>query len=415
MGLKLIALVRYSFFYLVFMGGLVSIIFPGYGGIVLMVLGLYGLVFGAKLLTLIISAFAIPLGQGLQYFQDDVGRLVFIDASLGLINVLASLCIAFSLFLLFLDFRYGSYQPNKVTVDILLPKVPRLLFVPCLLLILVVILFVSSTVSPIWSAGYDVFQQNRYGVLEYLGVVTLLVYCSVPKRTKRIILFLRIGFFFLTLLLFSWGFRMAAVMCLLSVIVNEFNGKSFGRFLIIWGVFIGYALLNLIGALRFGGIPDFAAVIGVGDRELDNTFTGVIETSLMYMEQSSMIDFSVKGYQFLGYILPIPLSMLPSDVNVAKVVYSAYWKVAGGGSLLGFCYYFWFLLPPLIITILFKAYKYGSSHTVYGGLMFILIMSAPRWYLYSPHVIVKFFIMWLLVVILSILFFSADWRIKSGA
>lgn len=410
----MIGLVRYSFFYLVFMGGLVSIILPSYCGIVLMVLGLYGLVFGAELLTLIISAFTIPLGQGLQYFQDDVGRLVFIDASLGLINVLASLCVAFSLILLFLDFHYGSYQPKKVIVDILLPKVPRLLFVPCLLLILVVILFVSSTVSPIWSAGYDVFQQNRYGVLEYLGVVTLLVYCSIPNRTKRITLFIRILFFFLTLVLFSWGFRMAAVMCLLSVVVGEFNGKSFGRFLIIWVVFIGYVFLNLIGALRFGGIPDFGTVIGVGVGKLDNTFTGVIETSLMYMEQSSMIDFTVKIYQFLGYILPVPLSMLPNDVNVANVVYSAYWKVAGGGSLLGFFYYFWFLLPPLIITILFKAYKYGSSHTIYGGLMFILIMSAPRWYLYSPHVIVKFFIMWLLVLILSVLLFSADRRIKSG-
>ena len=394
------------------MCGLVSIIIPSYSGIVLMVLGFYGLVYGAEMLTIIISAFSIPLGQGLQYFQDDVGRLVYIDASLGLINFLASLCVAFSLILLFLDFRFGSYQPEKVTIDTCLPRAPRVFFVPTILFILVVILFIGSTVSPIWSTGYDVFTQNRYGILEYLNVLMLLVYCSIPNRTKITILLIRFVFFFLIFALFSWGFRLAATMCFLTVIVGEFNGKSFGRSRIILVACIGYVFLNLIGSLRFGGILDFGEAIGVGVAVLDNTFTGVIETTLMYMDQSRNTDLTVKSYQFLGYILPIPFSMLPNDINVANVVYDTYFKVPGGGSFLGFAYYFWFLLPPLVILILFKGYKYGSSHPIYGGLMFLLIISAPRWYLYSPHVIVKFFLIWLLLLILGVSLFSADKRIK---
>jgi hypothetical protein len=403
---NILTVTRITLLSLTIVGFLFSLIFPGYSGILIAASGIYGLIFGAKLLTVVLSAFALPLGQAFQYFIGEISNLRFISPGDDALYYLSLGTVFFYIFIFIMDFKYGDYKPGRVLINIRLPRLPGVFFFPTLLFFVVTIIILTNFVSPMWSNDYNVFVQNRYGFLEYFGLLTMLVYCSNRSDSDIRLYAIRIIWCVVFISLVLWGFRMAAVLFLLSVVVLEMNQRSINRLGLIFVVVVAYVLLTAIGSLRFGYMPEFGNLIGLGNVALDNTFTGVIETSLMYIEISESIELTSLLYYFFSMVSPVPYSMLPYEAHYIGTVYEEFSKVPGGGLIASFFYYFGVPLLFLIMAVLFTVYKYESIKTIAGSVMLIAIFSSPRWFLYGPYVLFKLSGLWLIFLVVITLIFT---------
>ena len=148
----------------------------------------------------------------------------------------------------------------------------------------------------------------------------------------------------------------------------------------------GFDLANILG---YKFLPVYGFV-------LDNTFTGVIETSLIYSAYAEQFSFADKLKYWLAIIIPAPSSILPPDFNyhaAAKLYHST--RVPGGGITAGYVIFTGYLLAPVLLAYLqlalFRTPQVLSERSLIKSILFVVVLiTLMRWSLYGAYALFKF-------------------------
>lgn len=294
--------------------------------------------------------------------------------------------------------RKGSGR--GLLVDFKFPEVSAGIFWPFALATLVAAGFVYQNESFVLSSKYDAYELQKYPFLEYFGlVIAFMMQASVGSRFRRVVGLIVAAIYILVCL--ATSYRMVAIICMLAAFMTYFNGRRIGKPLLVacWlGAYVG---LTYISYWRIG-IFDVTVenIFGYVNGRLDNTFTGVIETSLIYTAiakgQGVLENF---GY-LVGALLPVPNSLIPDGMlYIVDAMEKA--RFPGGGSLAGFVIYFnYFYIIPYFAFI-YIAFKRSHLGGIASGMYLIVFITVTRWWLYGPYVIFKFLGVLLLIMVVN--------------
>jgi hypothetical protein len=141
-------------------------------------------------------------------------------------------------------------------------------------------------------------------------------------------------------------------------------------------------------------------IMGYQNGRLDNTFTGVIETGLIYTEIAANSNSAQIFKHLIGMIAPLPNTFIP-DEYIYSVSAIRDYIMPGGGIFAAFSIYFSYSLSVIYLTVIHFA-KERAQHSVYFGILLLIITAtSARWWLYGPFVIFKYFGIFLLIYISS--------------
>lgn len=327
--------------------------------------------------------------------------------------------VSLSLFVFFscVD-SYVRSDRSGVTIPAFIYKVSSLWYYPCFLMLVGCSLFVYVNAGSFLSDAFDLRELKKFSFLEYFSFVLLFFVLSARTKKRRVVSYFVVGFFVAALLMASY--RMAAIIMALSLVYAVYNGQVIRRYYLVCGWLLLYWGLALIGYYRFGVYDvDFYNLLGYKyGGYLDNTFTGVIETALIYTSVSVGEDFiSILGH-LVGAILPLPGSLIPDEWIYYVRVYEVHFgRIPGGGLLAGFVIYFHYMLLPFFTVYVVFAYHGARFLDRSGGLVvlssimnFVLFVSVCRWWLYGPYVLFKFLGVFFVFYFINKFLFSLDAR-----
>ncbi len=319
---------------------------------------------------------------------------------LALFSTLAFLVV------LYLDFIYLRRGESGVSIPNIQFDVSHKLYWPLLLAVSFCIVFVALNAGSLFSSEFSLAELKKYSFLEYFSVIVFFFILS-SRDNFRLYLSLFVSALFVGTLLMA-SYRMVAIIIVMTIVLAFYRGKQLHRGYLIGGWGLIYVLMALISYFR-GGLYDIGLSQLLGYKDfgyLDNTFTGVIETALIYSSIYEEVDFSIRFFEFIGVLLPLPGFLLPDSMIYYSDLDSRYFgRIPGGGLLAGFFYYFDFLFVPVWFFYIGAVYYCLGLEKVtswfYSGLVFVMFVSVSRWWLYGPYVLFKFLGVFFLFVVIN--------------
>jgi hypothetical protein len=292
---------------------------------------------------------------------------------------------------------------KSMTIQARLPEFSSLLYYPFLISIIGCSLFILKNESTILTSSFDLRELVKYPFLEYFGIIVLFAIGSAKKsKTKELAVYG--AALFLVLVCLATSYRMVAIVIGLSIFFAKYQNSPINKSLMIFlGVFF-YSMLMVISYVRLGANSlEPSRLLGYVDGRLDNTFSGVIETALMYTSVSHNQPLSQNIMHFIGTILPLPSSLLPDSMSYVLNIFKVHpGKIPGGGLLAGFFIYFNYMLVIPVFAFLFFSLKYRNKNALFGSMYFICFICVSRWWLYGPFVFFKFSGIFFLVYLLNL-------------
>lgn len=310
--------------------------------------------------------------------------------------------------------RQKKVWSSTVIIRARKPEFSRLIYYPFLLAIIGCSLFILKNERTILSSTFNIRELVKYPFLEYFGIIVLFAIGSArDSKAKEIFAYAASTFLILVCLLTSY--RMVAIVIGLSLIFSRYCGVAVKKSLLLsFGAFF-YSALMVISYIRLGasdiGISHIFGYVDNG--RLDNTFSGVIETALIYTAVSQTQSFSQNIMHLIGTIAPLPSSFMPDSTSYLVNLFEIHrGKIPGGGLLAGFFIYFNYLLAIPVFAFLFFALRYSTRKVIFGAMYFICFICVSRWWLYGPFVFFKFFGIFFLLYLINIISLTYEKRIK---
>lgn len=340
---------------------------------------------------LFLSFLNFSLGVAFNYFIQ-VDQKFYFYRSNGV--TAAYLCLVSSCIFLFIAY-FDALSSRKIKdgclIDVKLPNVSGILFFPYVAVVICTIVFILKSESNLLKIGFDAYELQKYPFLEYFGLILMFMVEAAKKGGgKRIVFANIVGLaFILTCLITSY--RMVAIISSLSLLFVAFNSKTISKFPIIILWLVAYTGLTYISYIRLGNFDiTIDNIFGYVNGRLDNTFTGVIETGLIYTAIGKGQQFGENLLYLIGTILPVPNTFIPDNMLYTVDAYKRYY-LPGGGLLAGFVIYFNYFLTIPIVYFIFIAFLKSKNNAIAGGMYLITFITVTRWWLYGPYVIFKFF------------------------
>ncbi|MEQ5829013.1 hypothetical protein J3456_16845 [Sulfitobacter sp. NFXS29] len=266
-------------------------------------------------------------------------------------------------------------------------------------------IYVSVTSGTVFQQQFDLDEIGRYAFLEYLSLLIIVALFSQERGRTARMLFVASAIFY-TLCLVLASYRMAGTLSALAIFLGLMSGRKVAKYNIVGIILVGFVAMAGIGILRTGIMEvNLLSLLGykyLGSygNVLDSTFTGVIETSLIYSSYSLSLSFTQVLGNFIAIIAPFPSSFMPDSLNyhaMAKAYHQT--RVPGGGVVAGYLLFtdyllaiplLWFfaVTQPIRLRIGREARpRHNSPHHLMYAILMITMM---RWSLYGVYVLFKF-------------------------
>ena len=285
--------------------------------------------------------------------------------------------------------------------------------------------YVITSTGTILQQQFDLNEIGRYAILEY---VALLILVSLFSREKgphaRFFLIATAAIYTLVLVLASY--RMASTVSGLALFLGLMSGKSVAKYKILGIFVIGFFSMTVVGLWR-GNQTDINLLAMIGYKQLgsfgyvlDSTFSGVIETSLIYTSFSQQVPIAQKVGYFFAIIAPMPSSLLPETLDyhsLAKAYHQT--RVPGGGIIAGYVLFteyllifplLWFFASSQTIKLRIGETMRPQHNSLQHVLFAILMITIMRWSLYGVYVLFKFLGIMLVLLFLDAVYSSLTSR-----
>lgn len=393
-----VSLVAYFLFTII---GILIFSFGSYfQGIYIIFLSLAGIYFSRSFVALVFSFLSVSLGLAFDYYLrvrlNDFG---FYYGNGSTVQYLALITMLYMVWFYWLD-RVSSSNGKGVVIRSFDIKISSLFYYPSFLLIVFVSFFVAKNAGSFLSSNFELSELSKYSFLEYMAFIVLLFIKSSNSVNKSRISYF-VSFCFVLVLLMA-SYRMVAIIMMLTILFCYFNGRVLRRwpFVLLW--VLSYFSLAAVSYLRYG-VDDISLYNLLGYKYggvLDNTFTGVIETALIYSSVSNGESFIGILKHLVGVLAPLPGSFIPDSWIYYVRLYEVHLgRIPGGGLLTGFFIYFNFMLLPFYM--LYKAFAFYPAffgvrnkcslfYNMSSIFYFVVFISVARWWLYGPYVLFKF-------------------------
>lgn len=381
---------------------------PSYIGLFTIIVSLVGIVISRTPLLLFLSFLTFSLGIAFDYYIRVSPYFYFYSKN----GVTAEFLCLISGLLFTLFFYYDRYTESQgigyVKINVVFPKISRLYFWPLVLTVLFVSYFILNNTSSLLSGDFDAYDLQKYPFLEYMGMVLAFLLLSAMRNGKFCVFIAYIVGGGYVLLCVLTSYRMVAIISALSIIFVFQSNKRVNKIplTIVW--LFSYVILTFISYFRIGIFEvNFENILGYQNGQLDNTFTGVIETALIYTGMYTTQGIEKILAHLIGTILPIPNSLIPDSLLYIVEANRLYY-MPGGGILAGFVIYFnYIFLIPFLIYVNY-ATKKAKVNKIAAVMSLILFSTITRWWLYGPFVIFKFFGAFLLLYGINCILLNCD-------
>lgn len=384
---------------LLLLGSVYAFAFTDYGGLFGCLASIVGIILSRTILYLFLSFINFSLSIAFDNFLRVDPVFYFYDGTGVTVGYLCLVSTVLFCIIGIIDMtRKGAAK--GLLIDFKFPAVSAGIFWPFALATLAAAGFVYQNENFVLSAKYDAYELQKYPFLEYFGlVIAFMLQAAVGSRLRRAVGLGATAVYILVCL--ATSYRMVAIICLLAAFMTLFNGRRIGKPVLVAFWLTAYVGLTYISYWRVGIFDvTLANVLGYVNGRLDNTFTGVIETSLIYTSiakgQGSIENF---GY-LVGALLPVPNSLIPdSMLYIVDALAKA--RFPGGGSLAGFIIYFNYFYAIPYLAFIYVAFRRSHLGGVAAGMYLILFITVTRWWLYGPYVIFKFLGVLLLIMLVN--------------
>jgi hypothetical protein len=371
-----------------------------YGGLWGCVVSAFGIYLSRTIIFLVLSFANVSLSVAFDNFLRVDPYFYFYTGSPGDVNFLSLASLLLFIAIGMMDATRRPLRPNAPLIDFKFPEVSPLLFWPFAILTVGASFFILMNENLVLQSGFDADDLKKYTFLEYISLVIVFMIQSVTRggKFKLRLAYLIAAFFVLAMV--ATSYRMVGIISTLAAVAIVFNGRKINKstLVVIW--LATYVALAYISYWRLGVFNiNVENILGYKYGRLDNTFTGVIETSMIYIDigRSQSLVENIK--YLIGATLPVPNTFIPDSMLYIVDLHSRY-RVPGGGALAGFMMYFNYLyLVPYAIYFWIAFYRSGRG-TVADGMYLILFCTVMRWWLYGPYVIFKFLgVLWVFMLL----------------
>lgn len=376
-----------------FLCTLTALVLPTYGGIALLTAAAITTITANHLFTVILGFLNISLAIAFDYFlrTHPNGFEFYRQNSITASHLLVITSITYLIILLIDGIRTGG-KP-EIKIDISTPRISQLLFYPLFTSVIWCIYFVTTRGGNIFHQSFALDELSKFPFLEYFSIIVFFLILSAKQSESNFRIYaasLLSAALVATFLLSSY--RMVAIITSLSLLVSFKNQSTIKRshILILW--LVGYPGLAIISYYRQGVFDvSFANIVGYKNGILDNTFTGVIETALIYISTSAQHEIETTIKFLIGTLAPLPNTFIPDSFLYHIDVYERHrGRIPGGGLLPGFFIYFGYLLAPFVLAYIYIACKRARQDVLPGAMYMICTITVTRWWLYGPYVLFKF-------------------------
>lgn len=368
--------------------------FPELLGLLGIALSVVGIILSRSILMLMLAFLNVSVFIAFDYYLSAKGQIFeFYD---GQGNDIASFAIAtqiFYVFLIFLDFKCIPYKGvNYIAMPTFTLVGNKNLYYLSITAISYTLFFIQQNVNLISSGAFDLEELEKFSFLEYVAVFVFLGGVSIETKKQKILFITLVSILIVTCLLASY--RMVAVIYLMALVTVIFQGQYFRKNIIVFLWVCAFILLASISYIR-GGVYEFTFLNILGYKDfgyLDNTFSGVIETSLIYSTIYDDTSFIQRFIQLIGLLLPVPGSFIPNEMIYYYDLGEKYiGRIPGGGMMTGFFYYFDYITVPIFSFYFILVFKsYSNPLNIYSNvILFVACTTITRWWLYGPYVLFK--------------------------
>ncbi len=298
-----------------------------------------------------------------------------------------------------LDMTRASGKTRPPLIDFEFPVISPLLFWPLIVITLGTAIFIVNNEHFVFENAYNAYELQKYPFLEYISLVIAFMIQSARASNKLRLFAAYASAAAFIIIALATSYRMVAIICTLSVFIIAFNGTKLRKAPIIIAWLVAYIGLTYISYWRINYFDiSIENILGYVDSRMDNTFTGVIETAMVYIDIGGKQDFLENIKFLIGAMLPLPNSLIPDSMLYIVDAKEKY-RFPGGGLLAGFIIYFNFIYA--IPYALYFYYAFRNSHRagIASGMYFIICITFTRWWLYGPYVIFKFLGVFLLLML----------------
>lgn len=373
-------------------------------GVLTVALSIFFIIKTRNFLIFVLSAYNIMTGLAFDYYlRVRPHAFDFYYGNGSSVEFLCILSIACYIVIAYMGDDKENGFTKSMTIQAKLPEFSSLLYYPFLLSIVGCSLFILKNESTILTNSFDLRELVKYPFLEYFGIIVLFA-IGAAKNSKPKEFAVYGAALFLVLVCLATSYRMVAIVIGLSIFFTKYRNVPINKNLMIFiGIFF-YSILMIISYVRLGANSlELSRLLGYVDGRLDNTFSGVIETALMYTSVSYNQPLSQNLMHFAGTILPLPSSLLPDSMSYVFNIFKVHpGKIPGGGLLAGFFIYFNYILIIPVFTFLFFSLRYRNKNALFGSMYFICFICVSRWWLYGPFVFFKFSGIFFVIYLLNV-------------
>lgn len=257
------------------------------------------------------------------------------------------------------------------------------------------------------------FFQVSYGIentgstlLEYFLIFNFMAYLYSNTKSKDFII-ITINIIYISNLLL-YGFRLVAIEMVLVIFILYFENKFKTRWIISVSI-VGFFGMTIIGNLRVGIFGEWKEVFGIYNGVLKVNQGDVFQTSAVHIGliEDRLFSTMYRIKAFLGIfwnVFVFPKYQINETILNQNLLGH---KVGGGGSIASYMYfylgYFGIIILPVFVSRMVNAVFKTSKEilVIYG---YFLLVTFPRWYAYSPFIIIKmgFWLMFTYAVFLCV-------------
>jgi len=384
---------------LLLLGSFAAFVFTDYGGLFGCLASVVGIALSRTIVYLFLSFINFSLSIAFDNFLRVDPVFYFYD---GTGVTVGYLCLISTLLYCVIGMLDMTRKQGRggLLVDFKFPDVSAGIFWPFAVVIIGIAVFVFQNESFVLSTKYDAYELQKYPFLEYVGLVIAFMLQAAKGSRLRFSVGLCVALFYVAICL-ATSYRMVAIICSLATFMVICNGRKVGKPVLV-GCWLGaYVGLTYISYWRVGIFEvSLENIFGYVNGRMDNTFTGVIETALIYTSIAKSHGILQNLGYLIGAILPVPNSLIPdSMLYIVDAMQRS--KFPGGGALAGFVIYFRYLYVIPYIWFLYVAFRRSHLGGVASGMYLILFITVTRWWLYGPYVIFKFLGVLLLIMLVN--------------
>lgn len=288
--------------------------------------------------------------------------------------------------LLFISIISLFYKKKKVDLSTfyLKPNNNILLFIIIYIILIFVLIF-----------GINRSELSSYSIritplYEYSTLLFLFLYYTSGKSTLRKLMI----FFLLSLFIFQdfyYGGRITSIQLILLFVLT-FLSKKLSINLIMFTGIAGIFANSLIGAYRVNYSIDMD-IISLSIKNITSNLL-IFDTPLYafyssatHIAASQLVNINERINTLLSFILSIFIGSNNELSDVTRYVTNNYYMNWGGGVFPSH-FFFWLSWGGVIlgaILVLFFINKVGYSKTIFQQFIsIVVIITVPRWYLYTP-------------------------------